>query len=192
MLASLDQAQVRLANRSRDPDVQQTGAEMVRAPAERPNALDTAVIYGARRGMKISDLPIVFDLPPSLAVKRTEEFARYVHPVLQVYCARCHNESYDGDFRLVQFKTKLDRTKDAALRANLDATLKLIDRENPPRSELLASSLQPTAVCRTCGRSSRVPMIGVSSTGDLGEQVPGDQRCSGSRSRENQSCGGGR
>ena len=142
MLASLDQAQVRLANRSRDPDVQQTGAEMVRAPAERPNALDTAVIYGARRGMRISDLPIVFDLPPSLAVKRTEEFARYVHPVLQVYCARCHNESYDGDFRLVQFKTRLDRTKDA-LRANLDATLKLIDRENPPRSELLASSLRP-------------------------------------------------
>ena len=92
--------------------------------------------------MGISDLPVVFDLPPSLAVKRADEFTRYVHPVLQVYCARCHNESYDGDFRLVQFRTKVDRTKDA-LRANLDATLKLIDRENPPRSELLASSLRP-------------------------------------------------
>jgi len=92
--------------------------------------------------MGISDLPVIFDLPTSQAVKRTDEFARYVHPVLQTYCARCHNESYDGEFQLVQIKSKLDRTRDA-LRANLDASLKLIDRENPPRSELLASSLRP-------------------------------------------------
>lgn len=143
MLASLDQAQTRLANRLRDPEVQQTGAELVRTPTgERPNALDTAVIYGARRGMGISDLPVIFDLPTSQAVKRADEFARYVHPVLQTYCARCHNESYDGEFQLVQIKSKQDRTRDA-LRANLDASLKLIDRENPPRSELLASSLRP-------------------------------------------------
>jgi hypothetical protein len=62
--------------------------------------------------------------------------------VLQTYCARCHNEGYDGEFQLVQIKSKQDRTRDA-LRANLDASLKLIDRENPPRSELLASSLRP-------------------------------------------------
>jgi len=143
MLASLDQAQTRLANRLRDPEVQQTGAELVRTPTgERPNTLDTAVIYGARRGMGISDLPVIFDLPTSQAVKRTDEFARYVHPVLQTYCARCHNEGYDGEFQLVQIKSKQDRTRDA-LRANLDASLKLIDRENPPRSELLASSLRP-------------------------------------------------
>ena len=143
MLASLDQAQARLANRQRDPDVQQTGAELVRTPTgERPNTLDTTVIYGARRGMGISDLPVIFDLPTSQAVKRTDEFARYVHPVLQAYCARCHNEGYDGEFQLVQIKSKQDRTRDA-LRANLDASLKLVDRENPPRSELLASSLRP-------------------------------------------------
>jgi len=143
MLESLKQAQTRLANRLRDPEVQQTGAELVRTSnAERPNTLDTAVIYGARRGMGIPDLPVIFDLPTSQAVKRTDEFARYVHPVLQSYCARCHNESYDGMFQLVQIKSKLDRTRDA-LRANLDASLKLIDRENPPRSELLASSLRP-------------------------------------------------
>jgi hypothetical protein len=143
MLASLDQAQARLANRQRDPDVLQTGAELVRTPTgERPNALDTTVIYAARRGMRISDLPVIFDLPTSQAVKRTDEFARYVHPVLQAYCARCHNEGYDGEFQLVQIKSKQDRTRDA-LRANLDASLKLIDRENPPRSELLASSLRP-------------------------------------------------
>jgi hypothetical protein len=143
MLSSLDQAQSRLANRLRDPEVQQTRAELARTPTgERPNTLDTAVIYGARRGMGISDLPVIFDLPTSQAVKRTDEFARYVHPVLQAYCARCHNESYDGEFQLVQIKSKLDRTRDA-LRANLDASLKLIDRDYPPRSELLASSLRP-------------------------------------------------
>jgi len=92
--------------------------------------------------MGISDLPVIFDLPTSQAVKRTDEFTRYVHPVLQMYCARCHNESYDGEFQLVQIKSKVDRTRDA-LRANLDASLKLIDRENPPHSELLASSLRP-------------------------------------------------
>ena len=143
MLASLDQAQARLASRSRDPEIQRTGAELVQpAAGERPNTLDAAVFNGARRGMGISDLPEVFDLPTSLAVKRTDEFARYVHPVLQVYCARCHNESYNGKFQLIQIRSKIDRTRDA-LRANLDATLKLIDRENPPRSELLSSSLRP-------------------------------------------------
>ncbi len=143
MLASLDQAQARLASRSRDPDVQQTGAEMVRTPAgDRPNTLDTAILYGARRGMGISDLPVIFDLPTSQAVKRADEFARYVHPVLQVYCARCHNETYNGEFQLIQMKSKADRTRDA-LRANLDATLKLIDPENPSRSVLLSSSLRP-------------------------------------------------
>ncbi len=143
MLNALDQARTRLANRLRDPEVQQTGAEVVRTPAgERPNTLDTAVIYGARRGMGIPDLPVIFDLPTAQAVKRTDEFARYVHPVLQTYCARCHNESYNGEFQLVQIKSKQDRTRDA-LRANLDASLKLIDRANPPHSELLASSLRP-------------------------------------------------
>jgi hypothetical protein len=143
MLAALDQAQARLANRLRDPAVQQTAGNLVRAlDGERPSTLDNAIIYGARRGMGISDLPVIFDLPTSQAVKRTDEFAHYVHPVLQAYCARCHNESYEGKFQLVQIKSKQERTRDA-LRANLDATLKLVDRDYPPRSELLASSLRP-------------------------------------------------
>ena len=143
MLVSLDQTQVRLAMRKRDPGVQQTAAEQVRPPVEdKPGALDASVINGAKRGMGISDLPVIFDLPPSQAVKRSDEFARYVHEVLQKYCARCHNDRYEGDFQLVQIKNKHDRTKEA-LRANLDATLRLIDRDNPARSELLASSLRP-------------------------------------------------
>jgi hypothetical protein len=92
--------------------------------------------------MRISDLPVVFDLPPAQAVKRGDEFSHYVHPVLQTYCARCHNDHYEGKFQLVPFKNKQDRTRES-LRANLDAALKLIDRENPPRSELLSSSLRP-------------------------------------------------
>jgi len=145
MLDSLNQARTRQANRMRDPGVRQTGGEqIVRAPAptDRPGALDVSVILGARRGMGITDLPMIFDLPPAQAVKRADEFARYVHPVLQTYCARCHNEHYDGTFQLIQVKTKQDRTRDT-LRANLDATIKLVDRDYPPRSELLASCLQP-------------------------------------------------
>ena len=145
MLDSLNQAQTRQANRMRDPDVRQTGGEQIvqaPTPTDRPGTLDASVISGARRGMGITDLPVIFDLPPAQAVKRADEFARYVHPVLQTYCARCHNERYDGTFQLIQMKTKQDRTRDT-LRANLDATIKLVDRDYPRRSELLASCLRP-------------------------------------------------
>jgi hypothetical protein len=62
--------------------------------------------------------------------------------VLQSYCARCHNDRYDGNFQLIEFKRKADRNVDS-LRNNLDATLALVDRETPGKSELLASSLRP-------------------------------------------------
>jgi hypothetical protein len=143
MLVSLDQTQARLTMRMRDPEVRQTAAEQVRpSDGDRPGSLDASVIQGAKRGLGISDLPVIFDLPQSQAVKRADEFARYVHPVLQTYCARCHNERFDGEFQLIQIKNKHDRTRET-MRANLDATLKLIDRDNPARSELLASSLRP-------------------------------------------------
>ncbi|MBV8486798.1 MAG: hypothetical protein JO161_00830, partial [Planctomycetaceae bacterium] len=145
MLDSLNQARTRQASRMRDLDVRQTGGEQVAqapAPTDRPGLLDASVILGARRGMGMTDLPVIFDLPPAQAVKRANEFARYVHPVLQTYCARCHNELYDGSFQLIQVKTKQDRTRDT-LRANLDATIRLVDREYPSRSELLASCLRP-------------------------------------------------
>ena len=143
MLVSLDQAQARLAMRGRDPAVRQTaGEEVRRLPGDRPGVLDSSLIPGAFRGMGISDFPVIFDLPQAQAVKRFDEFGRYVHPVLQTYCARCHNDQYDGTFQLVSFKSKGDRTP-AALRANLDATLRLIDRDNPAHSVLLSSSLRP-------------------------------------------------
>lgn len=142
MLVSLDQAQARQEMRKLDPEVRRSGSlEPQPTPSDRPGSLDASVIQGARRGMGISDLPVIFDLPTSQAVKRTDEFARFVHPVLQTYCARCHNEHYEGGFQLIQIKNRKDLTREA-LRANLDATLKLIDRDNPPRSDLLSSTLR--------------------------------------------------
>jgi hypothetical protein len=39
----------------------------------------------AQRGLGMKDLPVIFDLPLPLAIKRTDEFNRSVHPVLQIY-----------------------------------------------------------------------------------------------------------
>jgi len=140
MLVSIEQAAAIAQMRQRDPEVQQAQAE--RPVDERPAALDSAVIRGAQSALKISGLPVIFDLPKPLAITRATEFAKYVHPLLQAYCAKCHNENHNGAFQLVQYKTRADQTSDA-LRANLDASLRLVDPENPSRSELLSSTLRP-------------------------------------------------
>jgi hypothetical protein len=140
MLISIEQSATRAALRQRDPEVQQTRAEPM--AQERPGVLNSAVIQRAQRDLGISGLPVIFDLPKSLAVKRADEFARYVHPLLQAYCARCHNGRHEGSFQLVPMTSRADRTPDA-MRANLDAALQLIDPENPAKSELLSSALRP-------------------------------------------------
>lgn len=143
MAESIVMTETRLANRQRDEEVRRTSAEVVDPSSmSRPATLDSAVVEGARRGLGVSDLPVIFDLPPNAAVRRADEFRRYVHPVLQTYCAKCHDDRHDGSFQLINFQRKADRTVEA-LRANLDSTLKLVDRENPGRSELLSSSLRP-------------------------------------------------
>lgn len=144
MTEAIAMTETRLANRQqRDEDIQRAGAEVVDpSPMSRPATLDSAVVRGAQRGLGVSDLPVIFDLPPNAAIRRADEFRRYVHPVLQTYCAKCHDDRYDGSFQIISFQRKADRTLEA-LRANLDATLKLVDRENPGRSELLSSSLRP-------------------------------------------------
>jgi hypothetical protein len=139
MLISMEQAATRAALRQRDPQVRQTGAAEM--SEQKPATLDSAILHRARRGMQISDLPVILDLPAPLAIKRAEEFARYVHPVLQFYCAKCHDEQYEGAFQLVRIKGRSDRTPEA-LRANLDATLRLVDQKNPSHSDLLTSSLR--------------------------------------------------
>ena len=68
-------------------------------------------------------MPVIFDLPTPLAIKRTNEFFRYVHPVLQHYCAKCHDGHYDGPpFQLVPIASRGDKTPEA-MWSNLDAGL---------------------------------------------------------------------
>ena len=87
-------------------------------------------------------MPVIFDLPTPLAIKRTQEFISFVNPLLQAYCVKCHDGNYDGEFQLVPTKNRADRTQDA-LRVNLDATLRLIDPGKPAKSELLTATLRP-------------------------------------------------
>ncbi len=139
MLANMEYTEKRQANQF-DPEVRQTAAEEV--AEDRAGAQDSVVLRGAERGMGLTGLPVIFNLPRPLAIRRAEEFARYIQPVLQLKCAKCHNAGYEGTFQLVPIATPRQQTPDA-LRANLDATLRLVDPENPAKSELLSSTLRP-------------------------------------------------
>jgi hypothetical protein len=143
MLSKLAQSEATRATGDQmkvDDAVRQTAGEEV--VEDRAGALDSDVLRMAGRRMGISGLPVIFDLPPALAVRRAEDFTRYVHPILQAYCANCHNAEYHGGFQLVTVRNPRQRTPDA-IRANLDATLRLIDPENPAKSDLLSSTLRP-------------------------------------------------
>jgi hypothetical protein len=112
-----------------------------RTSGEAPATLDPRVIIKAQK--RFNALPEIFDLPPAQAVKRANEFADYVQPVLQQSCARCHNEKYQGDFQLVEVRTRRDQANPDNARANLDATLRLINPDDPARSPLLSAGLVP-------------------------------------------------
>jgi hypothetical protein len=120
----------------RDSAVVRTGAEVVEEPGDR----DLNRVAG--REFSGVGLPSIFDLPTPVAVRRAEDFNRSVHPILQAHCAGCHNERYRGTFQLIQLRNLRDQTP-TILRANLEATLRLIDPESPARSELLSSALVP-------------------------------------------------
>ncbi len=122
-----------------DGGVRLTSGEMPRGEA--PATLDPRVISRAQK--RFNALPEIFDLPQAQAVKRANEFADYVQPVLQQNCVRCHNEKYTGDFQLVEIKIKRDLTNPDIARANLDATLRLINPDDPSRSPLLSAGLVP-------------------------------------------------
>jgi hypothetical protein len=122
----------------RDPDVTQARAEVVE---DHPDGLDAATVGRAQRALGISTLPQIPGLPKAMAVKRAGEFARFVDPLLQQRCAKCHDEQYDGTFQLIRYKTRGDHTAEAR-NTNLDAVLALIDMENPAKSELLSSTLR--------------------------------------------------
>jgi len=117
-----------------DPAVRQTSGE---APA----ALDPRVVTRVHK--RYNALPVIFDLPPAQAVKRAGEFTDHVQPVLLERCARCHNDRYEGTFQLVEIKNPRDRKNPDIARANLDATLRLVNPDDPSRSELLSAGLVP-------------------------------------------------
>jgi hypothetical protein len=105
---------------------------------------DLAIAH-PRRGRPVGSVgpPAIFDLPPVLAVKRYQEFALTVHPELQKRCAGCHHERSNLPFQLVRAVSTRDQLNDLVLRANLDATLALVDRQDPARSPLLVASVLP-------------------------------------------------
>jgi hypothetical protein len=109
---------------------------------EAPVPLNPQVIVRARKNYG-NALPVIFDLPPAQAVPRAAEFARHVQPILLQNCARCHNERYQGLFQLVEIKNSRDKQNSDIARANLDATLRLINPDDPSRSELLSNCLVP-------------------------------------------------
>lgn len=107
-----------------------------------PNALDAAIISKATNELGLNGLPVIFDLPQALAVKRASEFSRLVHPVLQRACAGCHNERHPGPFQLAQVKNRRELSQQV-YRTNLDATLGQIDPANLGQSPVLTSAILP-------------------------------------------------
>ncbi len=124
----------------RDPAVQQTSGEMPRVDA--PGTLDPGIVKKYRKGFG-NNLPEIFDLPPAQAVPRASEFAQYVQPVLQQRCAGCHNEKYQGEFQLVPVRNRKDLNNPDVARANLDAVLRLVNPNDPARSDVLSAGLVP-------------------------------------------------
>jgi hypothetical protein len=116
-----------------DPEIRKTSVD---APAP----LDPNVVRNRKR---YNGQVQIFDLTPAQALNRANEFAQYVQPVLQKNCVKCHSEKYQGEFQLIEVRTQRDRGNTDILRANLDATLRLINQDDPSRSELLSAGLVP-------------------------------------------------
>lgn len=146
MLFSIDAAAERMAKRRAlaDSSIARAGATVPVGTDGKPRALP-AEIYQIRRGrareINRAAPPAIFNLSPPLAVKRFQEFVTYVHPELQRQCASCHNERSKGKFVLLQARDRRMATDPLLLRTNLDAVLRLVNPENPSRSELLLSSV---------------------------------------------------
>ena len=141
MVANIDNAASRAA--LRDEALVRTRLELP-AAAARPGELDPAVFRPGPPPVNAAALrsPTIFDLPTPLAVKRADEFTKYVHGILQQACARCHNENYQGAFQLIEVKSRQGLTPNV-VRANLEATLRVVDPDSPARSELLSRALVP-------------------------------------------------
>ena len=146
MLFSIDAAADRLAKRKivADAAIARTGADVPIGADGKPRALPMEIYQpprGRSRDPNRGGPPTIFNLSPPLAVKRYQEFVTYVHPELQRQCASCHNERTTGKFVLLQARDRRMASDPLLLRTNLDAVLRLVNPENPSRSELLLSSV---------------------------------------------------
>ena len=141
MITSIDAHAEREAQH--DPGIEQVGGGAI--GVDRPSELNPAVLQGARRPSNVAALgqPAIFDLPPAVAVRRTQDFAQFVHPVLQKQCAKCHNERSAGSFQLIQARTTRELVDPLIVRSNMEAALTLVDPENLKQSLLLTSALLP-------------------------------------------------
>lgn len=123
---------------TRDEALLRASAEV---PAPSPADLDLERLREAHaRNPRSTGLPVIFDLEPALAVRRYQEFAATVHPMLQQRCAKCHNEATPGDFQLIQTRTRKDLSNDLVLRANLEAALRIVTTDDLSRSPILMAS----------------------------------------------------
>ena len=97
------------------------------------------MIQKAQRRLNIMGMPVIFDLPTPLAIKRTQEFINFVNPLLQAYCVKCHDGNYDGEFQLVPTKNRV--RPDARRVAGQPRRHAAVDRPGKPREERAAHHL---------------------------------------------------
>ncbi|MDB5350256.1 MAG: hypothetical protein JWN86_1503 [Planctomycetota bacterium] len=137
MLANLDRNTAALP--LRDDGIVRAGA-VGAAPDQDPDANLNRLRDEFARNPRAVGTPQILDLDPQLAVKRYQEFTRFVHPVLQNRCARCHNEQSQSEFRLIQTHARRDMANDLIVQTNLDATLQIVDRDDLAHSAILSAS----------------------------------------------------
>lgn len=124
-----------------DAEVARAGAEVETGGGpDEPRALDLSGV----RGRKVGGVPVIFDLPSALAIRRSQEFARAVHGELQRRCIGCHNESTpDTAFRLLRARTRRDASNEVLLRHNLDAVVALVNPDDLSDSPILNLAFKP-------------------------------------------------
>ena len=125
-----------------DPALARTSGEVPADDPMRPRELNPSTLDQLRALAANSrgpgEPPVIFDLPPALALRRYQEFAGGTHLLIQNRCAQCHDaDRHAGGFRVVRARNRRDLMNDPLVRTNLDATLRLVDQEDPSRSELL-------------------------------------------------------
>ncbi len=130
---------------SLDPNVIVTGGPAMGAerPSDEPRQLNQTILEQLRTQKAPAGAPLILGLPAPLAVKRYQEFGRYVHVQLQNHCARCHdaeNPQHAGGFQLVRTRTARDLQNEMILRTNLDAALTLVDEAELAQSRLLTAA----------------------------------------------------